>query len=243
MSDIYKPPESELRQVSGTAQDGSVERTLAGDFEFDPFALIGEAFRLTSGIKAPVLVGMLLAGVASYVAQLLTSALTEAESGIDAVVLPLVGNAVQLAVSAPFAAGVLWVVLRRAAGRTVEFDDLFTPFRHVPSLVGVALLTWALTTIGFLLLIIPGIYLAVAYVLAVPVLIDRGVSPWQALETSRRVVTRCWWRMLATLLLLGAMLTVSALMLVVPLIWTLPASVMTIALVYRNLCGIQAAGR
>jgi uncharacterized membrane protein len=243
MSDIYKPPESDLRQVSGPGHDGSVDRTLAGDFEFDPFALIGEAFRLTSGIKAPVLVGLLLAGVASYVAQLLTSPLIEAEGGLAAVVLPLIGNVVQLAVSAPFAAGVFWVVLRRAAGQQVEFDDLFTPFRHFLPLVGVTVLTWVLTTIGFLLLVVPGIYLAVAYVLAVPVLIDRGASPWQALETSRRVVTRCWWRMLATLLLLGAILTVSALLFVVPLIWTLPAAVMTIALVYRNLCGIQAAGR
>ena len=33
---IYQPPQSDLRRATGTEGDGgSIERTLAGDFEFD----------------------------------------------------------------------------------------------------------------------------------------------------------------------------------------------------------------
>jgi uncharacterized membrane protein len=245
LSDIYKTPQSDLQQPAGSeGMGGSVEHTLLGQFEFDPFTVIGEAFQLIDGIKGIILLGVLLVMLASGMAQQIAAPMVRIAAegnSLELLAVWMVANVIQIAVPAPFVAGLFWVALRRAAGHGVELSDLFVPFRHFVPLAIAAILSSLLTMIGIVLLIIPGVYLAVAYALSVPVLIDKSTSPWQALETSRLVVTKCWWRMLLTLLLLGVILFVSVLFLLVPLIWTLPMAVMTLALVYRNLCGFTAA--
>jgi hypothetical protein len=43
-----------------------------------------------------------------------------------------------------------------------------------------------------LLLLIPYIYLAVSYMFAIPLVVDRQFDPWQAMETSRKLVHKQW---------------------------------------------------
>jgi len=50
-----------------------------------------------------------------------------------------------------------------------------------------------LVVTGLILFVVPGIYLIVAYVFSNMLIVDRKLTPWQALEGSRRVVTRNWW--------------------------------------------------
>ena len=52
-----------------------------------------------------------------------------------------------------------------------------------------------LTVAGVILLIVPGVYLAVAYLYALPLTIDKRLPFWMAMEVSRRVVQRQWWAM------------------------------------------------
>jgi hypothetical protein len=42
--------------------------------------------------------------------------------------------------------------------------------------------------------ILPGIYLLIAWLFSLPLVADRGLSFWDALETSRRVATRHWFK-------------------------------------------------
>lgn len=60
---------------------------------------------------------------------------------------------------------------------------------------------------GFILLIIPGIYLAMALAYAQLVFVDQGVRGWQALAVSRELVRGRWWpvfwRNLAASLVMG----------------------------------------
>jgi uncharacterized membrane protein len=74
--------------------------------------------------------------------------------------------------------------------------------------------------------------------MALPLVIDRGMAPWQALETSRKAITRCWWRMAFTWLLCALIVVVGSLPLLIPLIWILPMVVLVIAVVYRNVFGV-----
>ena len=54
--------------------------------------------------------------------------------------------------------------------------------------------------IGFLLLIIPGIYLSVAWILGVYLLVDKGLSPMDALSKSRDLVHEIgFWKVLVTI--------------------------------------------
>jgi uncharacterized membrane protein len=53
-----------------------------------------------------------------------------------------------------------------------------------------------LTSLGVLFCVLPGIYLAVAWIFAVPLVIDRRLEFWPAMELSRRVISHHWWQML-----------------------------------------------
>jgi len=65
--------------------------------------------------------------------------------------------------------------------------------RRLPAIVWMTILAAILVALGTLLLIIPGIYLYVAFTVAVPVLLVEGVGPWRALRRSRQLVKGRWW--------------------------------------------------
>jgi hypothetical protein len=84
-------------------------------------------------------------------------------------------------------------------------------------LIWLALLTGVLLAIGFILFIIPGIYLTVAWIVAVPVLMFEGHGGWGALSRSRELTSGHWWSTFGALLLgliciIGASIIVGAIL-------------------------------
>jgi len=69
------------------------------------------------------------------------------------------------------------------------------------SLILVSLLGAVLTFLGFLLFVLPGVYLWIAFSVAAPVLLFEGVKGSGALGRSRRLVQGRWWPVFGTLLL------------------------------------------
>jgi len=242
VSDIYRPPTSDVARPEVLRTGGSVERALAGDFEFEPLEVLQEAWRLTDGVKLILLVGMVAVMVASMVVQVVVGRLMPVGTGMGGLMLTSVtAVALQMPVVGPIYAGMFVVALRHASGQTVAVGDLFAHYDKTGRIVGVMLLSLLLTYLGLFLLILPGIYLSVAYIMALPLVADKGMSVWQALETSRKVMTKCWWRMFFTGVLIVLILAVSALPILIPWIWTLPMAVLAIGVIYRNLFGVQTA--
>lgn len=241
MSDVYQPPESELTGPgAGESNQGSIERALAGDFEFDVIDVLSEAWRLTNGVKLIFIVGALVVWVLGALVQVAAGmVLPGAEQGVaGSVFSSVVSGLAQLAVTAPLWGGIVLVAQQRSVGNAVEMADVFSQFQRAWPIIALSLVTTVLIYLGFLVLIVPGVYLAVAYVMAMPLLIDRNLPLWEAMETSRKVVTKCWWRMFLLGLLLVLILAVSALPLGIGLIWTVPLAILSIGVVYRNLFGV-----
>ena len=76
---------------------------------------------------------------------------------------------------------------------------------------------------------------------AVRLVVERGLSPWQAMEASRQAIGQHWFKVFGLLLLLGAILLVSALPLGIGLIWSLPLSVAALGVLYREIFGVLPA--
>jgi uncharacterized membrane protein len=93
--------------------------------------------------------------------------------------------------------------------------------------------------IGFVLLIIPGIYLAIAYYMAMPLVVEKGLSPWAAMEISRKTVSKRWFTMFFFGIVMMLILIVSAIPLGIGLIWTLPMAMIAYGVIYRNMFGIR----
>jgi hypothetical protein len=68
-------------------------------------------------------------------------------------------------------------------------------------LTWLALLSGVLLTIGFILLVIPGIFLTVSWIVAVPVLMFEGTGGFGALRRSYDLVQGRWWATFGALLL------------------------------------------
>lgn len=108
------------------------------------------------------------------------------------------------------------------------------------SLIITVIIMYIMLAIGFLLLVLPGIYLSVAYYMALPLVVEKNMSPWQALETSRKTVTHRWFRMFGFLIIMSILITLSMIPLGIGLIWSLPLFLIAYGIIYRNMFGLEA---
>lgn len=83
------------------------------------------------------------------------------------------------------------------------------------------------------------LYLAIAYLFAGQIIIDRDVTAWQAMKISRKTVTKRWFGVFFTLIWLGVTLFVSAALLMIGLIWTVPYVFNVVGVLYRDMVGIE----
>jgi hypothetical protein len=67
-------------------------------------------------------------------------------------------------------------------------------FERWGAVLGAILLAGVITAFGFILLIIPGIWLAVSLYFAAQAVVAEGRSPVEALRRSRELVSGQWWR-------------------------------------------------
>jgi hypothetical protein len=84
--------------------------------------------------------------------------------------------------------------------RTTWQDSLGFATSRLHSVLWVSVLVGLATIAGFIALIIPGIYLAVAFSLALPVLLLENKKGGSALGRSRKLVSGRWWRVFGVLL-------------------------------------------
>ena len=71
------------------------------------------------------------------------------------------------------------------------------------SLLWLSIITGVLVLVGFILIIVPGIYLLVAFGIAVPVLMAEDRRGFNALGRSRELISDNWWHVLGCLIVAG----------------------------------------
>jgi hypothetical protein len=135
-------------------------------------------------------------------------------------------------------AGLDYVFLRRIRGEEVQIGDVFAGFNIAfLNLVMTGLVKWLLTTLGLIACVLPGIYLAVGYVFALPLVIDKKMEFWPAMEVSRQVVHKHWWSTLALVIVLGLVAFSGFLLCGVGELITIPIASAAFMYVYEDLFG------
>lgn len=133
--------------------------------------------------------------------------------------------------SGPFTAGYLRALLRIRAKETLDFKDLFWGFMEVNRLIHLVLVSFlasALTIIGLICLIIPGIYLAIATMFATQVLVLQNVDSVESIKRSMAIVKGRWWWFFGLAIILGFLNLIGAAFLLVGLFITIPLSNMVL---------------
>lgn len=150
------------------------------------------------------------------------------------------GSIVVGLLSGPIAAGYYLALRKQVFGRPVQFGDYLQGFNNPVQLILVGIVGNLLIGIGAVLLLLPGIYLAVSYLFAVLLVADRNMEFWPALETSRKFITRQWLLFFVLALLLFAINSAGALLFHVGLLLTVPFTTATLLAAYHNQIGLRA---
>jgi hypothetical protein len=137
--------------------------------------------------------------------------------------------------------GLDYLFIRRIRGETVQVGDVFAGFNLAfLHLTMAGLVKWLLTSLGFMLCILPGIYLGVGYVFALPLVIDKKMEFWPAMEVSRRVVHRHWWSTFGLVIVLALIALAGFLACLVGALVTVPLASASLMYVYEDLFGPEA---
>ena len=132
----------------------------------------------------------------------------------------------------PLGIGLGLLGIRRAAGKDTPLSTLWEPYSQLIPLIVMLVLMGLLIVGGFFLLVLPGIYLAVAYSFAPYLMIEKNMGVWEALETSRKAITTCWWRYFGLLLIAVLLFIVGTIPLLIGLVWVLPIMAIAIGEVF-----------
>ena len=148
--------------------------------------------------------------------------------------LPVVGWVVGIVLLG----GLDYLFIRRIRGETVQVGDVFAGFNLAfLHLTMAGLVKWLLTSLGFLLCVLPGIYLGVGYVFALPLVIDKKLEFWPAMEVSRRVVHRHWWSTCGLVIVLALITLAGFLACLVGALVAVPVASASLMYVYEDLFG------
>lgn len=144
-----------------------------------------------------------------------------------------------LLVSGPLIAGFFIVAHKINKGEAYEFATFFKGFDFFVQLLLYSLITSIFIVLGFILLVIPGIYLAVAYTF-VPLFIVFGkMEFWDGMEFSRKLITKKWWNLFGFVILLGLINIAGMLAFGIGILFTIPLTYCAIYAAFDDIVGTE----
>ncbi len=200
---------------------------------------IGKAWGKTKGAKGAIWAGsaimyfviLILVTGGAFLLPSTGSELTSVTGLVSNILFPAVANIV----SVLFTAGLLLMGISKVAGDPISWKMIFKGFSCAGKIIVATILQSVLIAIGFALLIIPGIYLSIGYAMTLPLIIDKGLSPWQAMEVSRKAIHKIWWKVSGLFFVMGLIFVVSLIPAGIGVIWTWPMFIIVAGVLYQYL--------
>jgi hypothetical protein len=122
---------------------------------------------------------------------------------VISVIIPIIGPFVLLCFNGVVMGGFYLACLRRMRGEKVSPADVFCGFREAfPQLLLTGLVSGLLGGLAACCLILPAVYLFIAWFFAVVLVADKKMFFWAGMELSRKVVTRIWFEMLVLVVIM-----------------------------------------
>lgn len=141
----------------------------------------------------------------------------------------------------PIAAGLAMTGIRKARQGKADIQDFFSGFASffLPALFG-SILIALFSIIGLIFLIVPGLVILSMYMFTFHFMVDRGDDFWQAMEASRKLVSKDYFGFVAFGLLLGGINVLGLMLLGVGVIITLPVTAYALTAAYLDSAAVSA---
>lgn len=189
---------------------GSIDKSLQGEYTIDVASVFKEAWQLTLLSRISINIGILFTFIIAFV---LSFILSEFMGGFEEVIKdPQSTMLINLAVSmviCPFVVGIEMMGVFHAVGLKTNSKLIFAFLKRGSWVALCALLSSTLVSFGMNLFFLPGIYLAVALSLALPLVVEKKFSPIKAIIISLQVTRFQWFKLLSVYMLLTLCLVVS----------------------------------
>jgi hypothetical protein len=154
----------------------------------------------------------------------------------------IISSACTLILGGPMLGGLYMLLLKRLRKQSAKLGDLFIGFNvALLPLILAHIVSTVLTNIGFLLCILPGFYLLVSWVFTMPLIVDKRLDFWPAMELSRKVVAKHWWALLGLMLVSGLVAAAGLLLCCIGFFATLPVAFAALACAYDDVFGSPQA--
>lgn len=164
--------------------------------------------------------------------------------GISALIL-LVSGAAHGLLNGPLYGGLLWYYLKKIRRQPAGINDAFAGFYGFTApflqLVLGAIVSGLLAALGLLACLLPGIYLAIAWQLTLPLIQDKKLSFWDAMEVSRKVISADWWSAFVFALACVGLNFLGALCCGIGVLITWPWTMIALAYLYEDLFASEPA--
>jgi len=127
--------------------------------------------------------------------------------------------------SAWLTAGFLKLVLSYYDGKKLPFSELFTQVKYFWRVLGASILVGLIVLAGFILFIVPGIYLALRLQFTVNLIVDQDLGIIEAMKKSGELTHGVKWSLLLFVLttigiiILGAIALGVGIFVAIPIIW------------------------
>jgi len=231
-SQVFAQPPPPLLASTGTLGHPSeaellADAILANDYQLRVFHCFGRAWNLLFSNFGLSMLGTLIIWVLYF--------------GLS--LIPYAGFVADLLLGSVLLGGLDLMFLKMIRGEKAAIENAFAGFGlALGQLVLGGLVSNLLVGIGLLLLLLPGIYLLVAWMMFTPLLIiDKKLDFWPAMELSRRVVTRHWFRFFGLFLLAFVVLISGVLALGIGIIFTIAWATAAIVYAYEDVFHPPAA--
>lgn len=134
--------------------------------------------------------------------------------------------------------GLIKIALEFVKNQKPKISDLYTYYSEVRLFVNYIIgsfLSGIIIFIGFLLLVVPGIILAIKLQFVSYLIIDKNLGPIEAIKKSWEITENQVWNLFLFGLLLGLINLAGVLALIIGLFWTIPTTSLATAFVYKKL--------
>jgi len=200
------------------------------EYDFDIIETIKEGFRRIEGVKGTFVTAFVLYIFVAIVLQIILGFIfpsppAPAEPNyINQQIVTILSYPVLM----PLMIGIIMLAINHSRGEEIDYRSIFNYYHLTGTLSLAAILIYIMTVLGFVLLILPGIYLSIAYVFTLPLIVDKNMNVWEAMEFSRKSVTKHWFKVFALMFLLSLIMGVGILALGIGLIWAVPLMFVTL---------------
>jgi len=201
-------------------------------YDFEIIPLLREAFSRTYGVKwnfmGAIIIYVIIALIAGAILEVIFPAdIAEYNKQIS--------SFLTVPFTLPIMIGITMLGIKQARGNSLDIPSVLNYFPYLlPILLSYIAMTIMLF-IGFMLLILPGIYLAVSYSFTYALVVDKGLGVWEAMELSRKTVTQQWLKFFGLALLCGLIIMISVIPFGIGLIWSIPTLYISYGLLYHHL--------